>query len=274
MSIRSVCAVLTAVVGLTISSVSAMDFGIGVKGGLNLAKIYGDEYYLGYGSFIDAKMKPGFAGGAAFQFKFGKHFALRPEILFSSKGFKADVPNFGGDIFDDGGDDLSDLLDDFEDLVGDDYLTVGQLDYLDLGDLGVSTVEGQFSIKYIEIPILFDILFPIGEKVTPSIYVGPSVAFRVGVSGKMDDEDIPDNMVDSIKEQLSVFDLGMTMGIGFGIKAGPGKFTIDARYTLGLLSIYDSDAKVEDPISGQSVEIDKKDKNMALTFMGGYMFEF
>lgn len=259
MSIRSVCAVLTAVVGLTISSVSAMDFGIGVKGGLNLAKTYGDDVLMGamadVGLDIETKMLPGFAGGLAFQLKFAKHFAIQPEVLFSSKGIKANIS-------------MGDLLDDYDDY--DDYsdynYTVGQLgDDYPTGGLSLDG-DGKLSIKYLEIPVLFQLLLPTSNDVfTTSICAGPAVAFRVGVSGEMFDVEIPDESIDDLKEILKVFDFGIAMGLGFGIKAGPGRITIDARYTLGLLSIYDYE--------GESDGL-PEDKNMALSFMGGYMFEF
>ena len=53
----------------------------GVKGGLNLANLSGDE-------LVDNSMKIGFAGGVFMCYSFTEIFAIQPELLFSMKGAK------------------------------------------------------------------------------------------------------------------------------------------------------------------------------------------
>jgi hypothetical protein len=55
---------LTAVIGLW-SSASALDLGLGVKGGLNLSRTWGNEPKE-FADMMNISMRPGMAIGAAF----------------------------------------------------------------------------------------------------------------------------------------------------------------------------------------------------------------
>lgn len=56
----------------------------GIKGGLNLANVIGDD------APDNASMKIGFVGGAFMSYNFTEIFAIQPEVLFSMKGAKGD----------------------------------------------------------------------------------------------------------------------------------------------------------------------------------------
>ncbi|NLL12754.1 MAG: hypothetical protein GX267_05070 [Fibrobacter sp.] len=64
MKFRSLCVALTAVIGLW-SSASALDLGLGVKGGLNLSRTWGNEPKE-FADMMNISMRPGMAIGAAF----------------------------------------------------------------------------------------------------------------------------------------------------------------------------------------------------------------
>ncbi len=224
MKFRSLYAVITAVIGLW-SSASALDLGLGVKGGLNLSSTYGIDYKE------DKGMLPGPVIGAGLQLKLASVFAIQPEVLFSSKGIK-----------------------------------------LKEKDVTTRTI-----LRYLEIPVLFQFLIPASDVVVPQFYAGPAIAFKTGFDIKaeyMDKElDIPNSEIDEAEDMLKSVDFGIAMGAGLGFKAGPGRLILDVRYTLGLTSIQDISDEVKEVADALGISIDKE-RNMALSFMLGYMFEF
>ena len=79
-----------------------------------------------------------------------------------------------------------------------------------------------FNMSYLELPVLAK--YSLGP-----IYVnaGPSVGLRVG-QNKL------------VKNELGTtkkIDFGVQFGAGLALPAGPGKFIVDARYSLGLSNI-------------------------------------
>lgn len=135
----------------------------------------------------------------------------------------------------------------------------------------------QLSFRYLEIPVLFQVIIPASETVVPQIYAGPAIAFKMGVKAKAEEDgktvDIPDAYNEVISDMMNTVDFGIAMGAGLGIKAGPGRLILDVRYTLGLTGIQDITDEVEEAADALGASIDKE-KNMALSFMLGYMFEF
>jgi hypothetical protein len=223
MKFRSLCVALTAVIGLW-SSASALDLGLGVKGGLNLSSTYGVDYQE------DKGLLPGPVIGAGLQLKLANVFAIQPEVLFSSKGIK---------------------------LKKDDVTT-------------------RTSLRYLEIPVLFQVLIPASDIVVPQFYAGPAIAFKTGFDIKAEyrgKEDVPSSIIDEKEEALKSVDFGIAMGAGLGFKAGIGRIILDVRYTLGLTGLQDIPDEVEEVADALGVSINKE-KNMALSFMLGYMFEF
>lgn len=64
-----------------IGALSAQGFGYGVKAGMNMANITGDEVE-------DAKIKPGMTIGGFATIPLGDKLSVRPEILFTQKGYR------------------------------------------------------------------------------------------------------------------------------------------------------------------------------------------
>ena len=64
-----------------IGALSAQGFGYGVKAGMNMANITGDEVE-------DAKIKPGMTIGGFATIPLGDKLSIRPEILFTQKGYR------------------------------------------------------------------------------------------------------------------------------------------------------------------------------------------
>ncbi len=99
-----------------------------------------------------------------------------------------------------------------------------------------------FDLNYLEIPVLAKYSFgPV------YINAGPSIAMMLDKEAKF-------NRYYGTKPKR--FELGMQMGAGLALPAGPGKFLVDARYVVGLSDI------------GKNL----KAKNQGMTASIGYAF--
>jgi hypothetical protein len=109
-------------------------------------------------------------------------------------------------------------------------------------------VEGNESAElrfdYIEVPVLFVLPLMAGPGVRPHLYAGPAFAFEVGcsvavnaggISGSVDC-DADEEGVDRKK-----LDIGAMFGGGLSLPMGPGALLLEARYTLGLMDLSESE---------------------------------
>ncbi len=100
----------------------------------------------------------------------------------------------------------------------------------------------RLNMSYIEIPLLLRAGFP-GERFLPSFFLGPYVAFLLdcemrpdgGESQACDDEDAVQRFTPRST------DYGVLVGGGLDMAVGESTVFLDARYTLGLLSIQSGD---------------------------------
>ena len=67
---------------LIATSASAVDMMLGLKGGVNIAGVYGDDTNEG------KETRLGFIGGASLDFKVHEMFSVQPELLFANRGWK------------------------------------------------------------------------------------------------------------------------------------------------------------------------------------------
>jgi len=166
------------------ASVSAQELSpryLGIKGGLNYVKLYGDN-------IDDAEYMMGYAFGAFYQCRLHPRFAISPEIYYSVKGAKQDVTDF------------------------------------------------EMKLGYIDIPVLFKLMFPTESTVTPCIYAGGYFSFLMSA----DFEGI------DVKDYTSGTDYGIVLGASIDLELKEGKQLVnfDLRYTWGLADINDDS---EDP---------------------------
>jgi hypothetical protein len=108
-----------------------------------------------------------------------------------------------------------------------------------------STYDVSYNLNYIELPILAKMCFPM-DSFTPNLFLGPALAFNMSATVEVDDES------DDI-EDVKAMDFGLIFGGG----ADFGKFTVDARFNMGLTNIFD-------------VEGDPKVKNSVMSILLGY----
>jgi len=203
--------ILVAVFTFLVSSSSfAGDMAFGIKGGVNLAKIYGDDVE-------SADTRTAGVGGIFLMYAVSDNFAIQPEVLYSMKGAKESGSEEG-------------------------------VEY-----------SSTMKLNYIEIPVLFKLIFPLEGNVTPCIFAGPAVG--INLSAKVSSEVLGVEVEMDVKDQTKSTDFGVVFGGGMAFAAGSGSVVLDARYTLGLTSIDDTE---------DSGDV----KNGAISVMVGYAFPF
>lgn len=87
-------------------------------------------------------------------------------------------------------------------------------------------VTTEYDFGYLEIPVLLKAHLPTGGMISPNLYAGPSLAFKL--YGDANDTDLDDN--------LRGVDFGFAFGGGIDIGQ---RLNIDARYTLGVVDVFD-----------------------------------
>jgi hypothetical protein len=106
------------------------------------------------------------------------------------------------------------------------------------------------SLNYLEIPILAKVSMPMEGKITPSLLIGPAI----GILLTADIEDV------DVKDTTKSVDIGLAVGAAVGMEElGPGTASVDAVFTLGMMSTDDSD-------------LEKSIKNWVISVMFGYAF--
>jgi hypothetical protein len=170
---------------------AAAQVAFGVKGGVNLGSLGGDDADF-YG--VDEKNRLGFAVGGQAIVPINDMFSFRPEVLFAMKGAFNEA----------------------------------------------STGSGEFEINfsYIDVPLLLQVNIPMEGVVNPNIFIGPTLSYILSAKAKTSGFPGEADTDEDIKDDLKSLDYGITLGVGAVVAE---KFTIDARYTLGLATIDDSD---------------------------------
>jgi len=112
--------------------------------------------------------------------------------------------------------------------------------------------DGKYKLTYIEIPVLLKFKPTMEGNFKPGIFAGPAVGLLMSAKEDPGGEDIKDN--------LKSIDFGIAFGAGFMyMMQNGGGITFDARYTMGMGTIDDTEA-------------DETIKNTNISFMVGYSF--
>lgn len=183
------------------------------------------------------KSRTGILFGLGANYAFTEAFSLQAELLFNSKGYKAEETSGG------------------------------------------STVKANFSLNYLEIPILARYAFG-NENFKTYVNAGPYVAFGLGGKAKAEGSiggislttetkikfgKEPDNYTGSDLYVDNGFDFGVQAGAGILYKVGPGSLNLDLRYGLGL-------SNLNDESTGNNVKIKADGKNNQFAVSVGYQF--
>ena len=91
---------------------------------------------------------------------------------------------------------------------------------------------GEFTIDYLEVPILFKYTF--GQEIKPYIIAGPSVGFRL--SSELVFELAGYKFTGDLNDVLESIDLGLTIGGGVQYPVSFGLLFIEAKYNYGLVN--------------------------------------
>ncbi len=106
-------------------------------------------------------------------------------------------------------------------------------------------IDIKFKLNYMELYLPLTLLIPIeGGTVQPRLYAGPSLGFELGckVSGEEGGVQVEfDCDSDEVGAPTNTTDFGVLFGGGIDLQAGPGLFTIDLFYNLGIADIAKED---------------------------------
>jgi hypothetical protein len=92
----------------------------------------------------------------------------------------------------------------------------------------VANVETKLNLNYINVPVMFQYMFQNGFR----LEAGPQVGFLISAKSEVN------NNSSDIKTNLKTVDFGLGIGAGY-IQTSSG-FGVDARYNIGLNSIYET----------------------------------
>ena len=169
----------------------------GLKAGLNVSDVrYSDEDAPSIGEETGALL--GVVAGAFVEFPVSPAVAIRPEVLFSQKGF-----SFSGS-FEDGS--------------------------------NAFTYDVNYRVNYLEVPVLAQVDVPVSPLARLSLLAGPAVSFHVDESlsqeSALNGEVITSDGDADLNGQnvFASYDVSGVLGAAFG----SGPFAVDLRYTLGL----------------------------------------
>lgn len=227
-------------------------FTFGLKGGVNLATVGGDDAELSLDRFIPTSLPiPGlnltaepqskvyFGGGVTFAYAFTSLFALQAEVLYSGKGVRYDRE-------------------------------------FSFSFPGFSSISGRLKadadLSYVEIPLLVKLTLPVPGDTRPYIYAGPAISLLADktTSAKIESSDLPAGFPSSLPVTFNVndFDWGVAFGAGVQVRMMNTGLGLEARYTLGMQSALQS-------VSVQGQESRELDiKNRVLSISGFMEFYF
>jgi hypothetical protein len=114
------------------------------------------------------------------------------------------------------------------------------------------TVKVAFNLSYLEVPVLVKLMIPIPGGVKPSLFVGPSIAFKLGA--KLKTEVLGDTTEEDLSDDMEDTGYGLIFGGGLDF----GKISFDVRYSFGLTSV--------------SVYEDEEIKNGVISLKVGFSF--
>lgn len=195
---------------LTVSAIFAM-------GVLNAQEIkygiktgFSSSTFTGDVAHYDVKSKAGFHVGGFVEFKITDKFSVQPEILYSTQGAK--------------------------------------LKFYTADEFSSTSEKQDFKLGYLNIPIIAKYYVIKGF----SIEAGPQVGFLLSAKNEFNystyiTEEFSDSGEDDIKDDLKSVDFGFNFGAGY-------EFTenvfVQARYNLGLTSIFEDAINEFDPKNG------------------------
>ena len=207
---------------------------IGVKGGLNLASVYGDDASFSEdGIEFEPGFRMGFNAGAFAEIPFSPQFGLEVGLFFTQQGAKYDES-------------VTNTIE---------------------GQEVVFDFESNLNLNYLSVPILAEFYIPLNSTGNFQIFAGPEIFYFL--SGDQDYDLVAKSNGQEVysesegsdidSDDANTITVNITGGVGFNFQAGNGVFSLDVRYLMGLMNAPDSDA-------------DGEIKNNGFQFRVGYGF--
>lgn len=224
-------ALLLIVAVFAFSFANAQGFKFGVKGGVNLSTFTGGDKESIFG---DPDYKTSYHFGIIPGYQFDDFWGIKPEILYSSKGYQLTYTLPTSNVNVPGGTDH---------------------------------YNEKTNLNYISVPLLLNI------NAGPVYFeLGPEFAYMLAVTQelKIETRNANDDKVGESKDEehtekddlgVNSFDFGYVAGIGVNLPAG---FGLGARYNGGFMSIFD----IKDPTNGDDINV----KNSTFMFSLNYTF--
>ena len=212
-----VCAVVCIAFIAPPSAAAEPTFSFGFKGGMNMAKLGGedatgfldiDEFGIAAEGDIEA-YRMGFVGGVFFMVHITEMFGIRLETLYTMKGGKGEM---AGTISD---------------------ATYGDVDF---------SADATLKLDYFEIPLLAVVSIPLAERASLNVMAGPTFAFKTGAELALDIKALgmSQEETEDIDDLVKGTDVGAVFGAGVTFSAGTVDIFVEGRYGLGFSSIDDT----------------------------------
>ena len=159
------------------------------------------------GGFEDGRgTLPGFAGGGFVRFPLTSMLTLQPELLYVAKGHKDPRVTF--------------------------YLN---------GD-PIGTADRTFKVGYLELPVLLRASLP-GGTIRPLLLAGPVVSVELEENLRVESRSLVQDLATTVRtyptDSFRSLDFGGAFGAGLDVHSSVGIFSLEGRWTLGLLELND-----------------------------------
>lgn len=122
------------------------------------------------------------------------------------------------------------------------------------GELDAAAAPVDLEMSYLEFPVLLRAGFP-GDRFLPSVFAGPYAAFLLGCEITPDGGESRDCETAGAAQRFHPrgTEFGILAGLGLDMAVGESTIFVDARYTLGLLSIESGDGAFDARHNGFAV---------------------
>lgn len=154
------------------------------------------------GEDADADSRTGFRGGVYFRYDVNSALSIQPEVMYTFKGADTEEGDLSAPL--------------------------------------LRTLSGEYTIQYLEFPILFKLNAPLGEVFHASLYAGPQLGFKT--EDKLNGRRINDFINNT--NTVSPLEFSGLVGGDLGINLEPfdlgplSRVVVDGRYTLGLTNTF------------------------------------
>jgi hypothetical protein len=197
---RSVSIIVAALLAVSLlpAASAAQQWNLNVYGGWSYANLTGGSSQMMGGDY-----RSGFGGGVGGELRLNEDWGWEFGLWYVQKGSKGTFTT---------------------DAEGNTFLPVED-----------ATFEGSLDLDYVELPILVNVYFPVGEKADIRGYMGPAIAFRTKAkaTGTLNGESVDIDMQDNLDDA----DITVIIGAGGLFELDRINLMLDFRWDIGATNI-------------------------------------